>query len=323
MYKLNFIQYPSINEMQIEESKSFSALKDNSELENFIEDFKSRYKFKSLNSFSFTQDGFLGLFLRLKGKILVSKGESQAIIDAALKYKDLGFDIEFISLNKNGELNYEQIQKCDYAFVSSYIMDTYVKVDLQKVKELSQGIIISNVSATLDLSFCDVAIFDSYKLTGFSFSSIILHNELLDEQYLGAVDTISLYQIDISIRNFKTQSSYKDEFKLALQEELKDDLHFFVDSSKTLPYTLHFGLKGIKAREIIRSLALSNVHVTNGEGCSLGMSKPSRVIQEMGYEEHESRWSISLSFSDELNSEQIKQLAKTIAKKYRQIKRLS
>lgn len=323
MYKLNFIQYPSINEMQIDETKSFQALKDNSKLESFIERFKSKFGFKSLNSFSFTQDGFLGLFLRLGGKILVSKGESQAIIDAALKYKDLGFDIEFISLNKNGELNYEEIKKCDYAFVSSYIIDTYVNVDLQKVKELSSAKIISNVSATLDVNSCDVAIFDAYKLTGFSFSSLILHNELLDEQYLGAIDFISLYQFDISIRNFKTQSLYKDEFKLALQEELKDDLYFFVDSSKTLSYTLHFGLKGIKAREIIRSLALSNIHVTNGEGCSLGMSKPSRIIQEMGYEEHESRWSISLSFSQELNSDEIKYLVKTIAKKYRQIKRLS
>ncbi len=323
MYKLNFIQYPSINSMQLDETISFNALKDNTKLESFIDSFKTKYAYKSLNTFSFTQDGFLSLMIKLGGKILVSKGESQAIIDAALKYKDLGFDIEFIPLKRDGHLNYEEIKKCDYAFVSSYIIDTYVKVDLQKVKSLSSAKIISNVSATLDVNSCDVAIFDSYKLTGFSFSSIILHNKLFEEQYLGAIDTVSLYQIDKAIKNFKTNNTYKDKFKEALQSELKSDLYYFVDSKNSLDYTLHFGLKGIKAREIIRSLALSNIFVTNGEGCSLGLSKPSRVIQEMGYEENESRWALSLSFSEDLTNKDIFYLAKTIAKKYRQIKRLS
>ncbi len=40
------------------------------------------------------------MMLNLDGKLQVSLGESQAIVDAALEYKNLGFDIEFISLQK-------------------------------------------------------------------------------------------------------------------------------------------------------------------------------------------------------------------------------
>jgi len=323
MYKLNFLQSPKVNNIQIDDSRALEALKDNTRVENFIKDFKSEFGFNSLNTFSFSRDGFLSMMLNLNGKIQVSLGESQAIIDAANKYKELGFDIDFISLQKNGHLNYEEIKRCDYIFISSYIMDTYVKVDLGKVKTLTDGKIISNVSATLDTKYSDIALFESFKLTGFSFSSIVLHNEEFEEQYIGSIDTIAIYEIAAATKRFKSFSEYKNEFKTRLNDELSEDIHYFVHSSDTLPYTLHFGLKGIKAREIIRTLSLGDIFVTNGEGCSLGLSKPSRVLQEMGYEEVESRWALSLSFSQELTSDDILFLAKTIAKKYRQIKALN
>jgi hypothetical protein len=323
MYKLNFLQNPVINSFELTKDIALEPLKSNSLVEDFIKNFKERFDFKSLNTFSFTKDGFLSMMLTLKGTIQVSLGESQAIIDAANEYKNLGFDINFISIKKDGHINYDEIKQSDYIFISSYIMDTYVKVDLEKVKKLTDAKIISNISSTLQRSFCDIALLDSYKLTGFSFSSIILHNEVFEEQYSGSLDTVCIYQIKTAIDNFKTETSYKNEFKNALNNEFKDDIYYFVNSEDTLPYTLHFGLKNIKAREIIRTLALGDIFVTNGEGCSLGLSKPSRILQEMGYEELESRWALSLSFCEELNSEDIIKISKIIAKKYRQIKALN
>lgn len=323
MYKMNFLQNPKTKAFDINEEISLNPLKDNSSVEKFIEDFSKEFGFKSLNTFRFSKDGILALLLKLKGSIAVSYGESQAIIDAAVEYKDLGFDIKFIDLKKDGSLDYDKLEKYDYVFVSSYIMDTYVKVDLQKVKSITGAKIISNESATLERKNSDILIFDSFKLTGYSLSSVILHDEQFEEQYLGDIDTVAIYAIQNAIKNFKTNTSYKDEFKKALEEELKEDLHFFVDSKTTLDYTLHFGLKGIKAREIIRTLALSSIYVTNGEGCSLGLSKPSRILQTMGYEELESRWALSLSFSHEITSEDIQKIVKTISKKYRQIKALN
>jgi cysteine sulfinate desulfinase/cysteine desulfurase-like protein len=104
-----------------------------------------------------------------------------------------------------------------------------------------------------------------------------------------------------------------------LNGEFNTNIFYFVNPKDTLEYTLHFGLKGIKAREIIRTLALENILVTNGEGCSLGFSKPSRIIQEMTYTESESRWALSLDFSEYLDDETILNVVKKISKKYRQI----
>ena len=83
---------------------------------------------------------------------------------------------------------------------------------------------------------------------------------------------------------------------------------------------MHFGLKDIKTRELIRTLALNKIFITNGEGCSLGLSKPSRIIQEMGYDETISRNSIHLSFNEQLSDEIIENIVNIIANKYLQIK---
>lgn len=319
MTKLNSLQYPNVLELDFDEKITMQPLKDNFFMEEQISRFSSKFNFKKLKTFSFCKDGVLGLMLNLKGKILVSSGESEAVIQAAKAYKELGFDVEFIPLKKEGGLEYEKISKCDYIFCSSYIMDTYVKVDLQRVKELSSATLISNISATLNPSISDMIILDSYKLTGYSLDSILLYNEGFEDAVNSEISTVSIFQIEKAIENFSVKTEYKNIFMERLNREFKDNIFYFVKPKECLEYTLHFGLKGIKAREIIRTLALDSIYVTNGEGCSLGLSKPSRIIQEMGYEESESRWSLSLNFSEDLDEETIEKVVKTIGKRYRRI----
>lgn len=319
MIKLNSLQYPNVLPLTFDEEITMQPLKNNDFIQEKIYRFSKSFGFKNLKTFSLSKEGVLGLMLSLKGKILVSTGESEAIIEAAKLYKELGFEIEFIPLTKQGDLNYEKISKCDIIFASSYIMDTYKKVDLQKVKEQSKAILVSNISATLDPSISDMVIIDSYKLTGYSLDSILLYNEGFEEYVTSEINTISIFQIQKAIEQFSTKTNYKNFFMDKLKEEFNDDIFYFVNSKECLDYTLHFGLKGIKAREIIRTLALDSIFITNGEGCSLGLSKPSRVIQEMGYEESESRWSISLNFSEDLDEETIEYIVKTFGKKYRRI----
>ncbi len=323
MIKLNSLQYPKVLELNFDEEITMQPLKNNDLMESKINEFSSRFGFKNLKTFSFSKDGILALMLNLmtnkNGKILVSLGESEAIIQAAKIYKELGFDLEFIPLTKEGDINYEKISKCEIVFASSYIMDTYVKVDLEKVKKSSDALIISNISATLEEGISDIVLLDAYKLTGYSLDSILLYNNELDEYVTSEINTVSIFQIQKMIDTFKKKSEYKNLFMEILKEEFDDNIFYFVQPKRCLEYTLHFGLKGIKAREIIRTLALDSILVTNGEGCSLGLSKPSRILQDMGYEEIESRWALSLNFSEDLDEETIRKIVKTLGKKYRQI----
>jgi len=323
MVKLNSLQFPNVQELNFDEQITMHPLKNNDFIEEEIKSFSSNFGFTKLKTFKFNKEGVLALMLSLEGKILVSLGESEAIVEAAKSYKDLGFDLEFIPLTKQGDIDYTKISNCDYIFTSSYIMDTYVKTDLEKVKELSKAKLISNISATLEPSISDIVILDVYKLTGYSLDSLVLYNDEFEDSVNSEINTVSIFQIKNVIRNFSKIENYKNEFMETLNSEFNDNIYYFVNPKECLDYTLHFGLKGIKAREIIRTLALDSIYVTNGEGCSLGLSKPSRILQEMGYKEIESRWALSLNFSEELSLEEIQKVVKTISKKYRQIKVLN
>ena len=327
MYKLNFLQYKNMQNLHIKDSLSLNILSNNEDYSSLEDSFKKEFAFESLNYFSFCKSGFLSLLLQLnkKGKIAVSLGETQSLIDACEIFCSLGFDILYLDLNKDGSVNLDKLkdQKIDFLFLSSYTVDTFYKNNLENVKKLTDAKIISNVSASFDKN-SDVIYFDSYKLTGFSTKSIILFNQnLFEEQAIFEKDGISLNNIFQSLKNQKFENSMKEIFKERLENSLKDNLYYFIDNKNSLEYTLHFALKGIKARELIRTLALDEILISNGEGCSLGLSKPSRVIQAMGYDELTSRNAITLSFEKSYSMSEIDKIINLISKRYLQIKVLN
>jgi len=326
MIKLNTIHYPNIKDVNIPSSFSLDILKNN---ELYFETKKAlltKYLFSGLKTFSFTVDGFLSLFLSLKntGNIAISLGETNAVVQAGKLYEELGFKIIWIDLNNDGQINIEQIPLADisFLFVSSYVMDTFVKTDLEKIKTLTNAMLISNATVEYN-TFSDAIYFDPYKLIGFNTSGVLLHNKLFDEQAIGYEDNIAVYLIQDALKNQKFDLTQKNKFKKSLEDKFDDDIYFFVDSSLTLEFTLHFALKGIKARELIRTLALDEILITNGEGCSLGLSQPSKIIQAMGYSEDISRNGISFSFFENISDEDIEKTTTLMYKRYRQIKVLT
>ncbi len=326
MTKLNILQYSNMQNLHIKPELKLSILENNQSYLDLEKKFLSKYNFNSLNTFSFDRAGFLELLLQLnkKGKIAICVGETESLIEAAIEFESLGLNLSWITLQKDGNINKSDISKeFDFIFISSYIMDTFVKTDLKEIKKLTNAKIISNASAHFDNS-SDAIYFDSYKLTGFFIDGVILFDDdLFEEKTIGFTNPIAVDFVYEALENQSFDTSSKELFEKSLKEVLKDDIYFFVDNNQTLPYSLHFALKGIKARELIRTLALDDIHITNGEGCSLGLSKPSRIIQAMGYDETTSRNSISFSFDKKYSMDEIEKIVKKLAKKYRQIKVLN
>jgi len=311
--------------LHIEDELSLNVLSNNEKFSQLQDEFLKKYSFSKLNTFSFCKDGFLGLLLQLnkQGKIAISKGESEAIFQAGLTFESLGFDLVWLDLNKDGKVKIEQIKDIDFIFVSSYVMDTFVKTNLEEIKANSEAKIISNASANFS-EISDAIYFDSYKLTGYATSGVLLFDdELFEEKSFGFIDSIAVYTVWQALASQSFETSIKNDFKEKLEEVFGENIYFFVDSDDTLDFTLHFALKNIKAREMIRTLGLDEIHITNGEGCSLGLSRPSRIIQAMGYDETTSRNALSLTFIEKLDIDTISKVTKTFAKKYRQIKVLN
>lgn len=323
MIKLNSVHYPIVEDINISKEYSLDILKNNESYLETEKKFLQKYSFLSLKTFSFNKDGFLALLFELheKGKVAISLGETNALVEAGKYYESLGFEISWIHLQKDGQINFEELKNIDggFLFLSSYVMDTFVKTDLQKVKNITSATLISN--ATVEYSkYSDAVYFDPYKLVGFNFSGVVLSDSIFEKQSIGYLDNVSVCKIFDALEKQKFTLGFKEKFKKNLEEKFSEDIYFFMDSNATLDFTLHFGLKNLKARYLIRTLSLDEILITNGEGCSLGLSQPSRIIQEMGYSQDMSRNSISLSFSQEINDENIEKVCSIMYKRYRQIK---
>lgn len=326
MIKLNSHQYPRVKDLNISKEYALDILKNNDKYETLEKKFLKGFDKNSLKTFSFNKDGFLSLLCELgsKGKIAISKGESEALIEAGEFYESLGFKVFWIELLKDGKVDMKGLKDLDvdFLFISSYVMDTYIKTDIKKIKKFSNAKVISNATFKVS-SDSDLIYFDPYKLSGFSTSGVILFNDELKEQTIGYKDNLSVVLIFELLEKLLFNPSVKELFRVVLEEKFGDDLYYFVDSDQTLDFTLHFGLKGIKARELIRTLALDEICITNGEGCSLGLSRPSRVIQQMGYKEEISRNAISLSFKEYMTGYELEKVIDLIYKRYKQIRILN
>lgn len=323
MIRLNSLQYNLIKLDFLTQNYSLDSLVSNFNFDDLCKEYKNKFAFSKLKTFSFGNVGFLGLFLELKGKIAVSVGECEALIEGAKLYQSLGFEIIWVDLKKDGNINLESLENknIDFLFLSSYVMDTFVKTSLKDVKCYTNAKIISNASAEFS-SFSDAVYFDNYKLCGYSLSGVLLFNDenLFSLLNIAFIDTIAVKSCLEALKNQKFNEKVKDKFLKVLKNKFKDDIYFFVDNDKTLSYTLHFALKNIKARELIRTLAFDEIFLSNGEGCSLGLSKPSRIIQVMGYDEFSSRNAISLNFSEDYDDETIYKIVDKIEQKYRQLR---
>ncbi|MFW2569045.1 cysteine desulfurase [Aliarcobacter butzleri] len=324
MIKLNNLQYNPIKLDFLEDQNySLDSLVSNFTFHDLCKKYKEKFGFLKIKTFSFSKEGFLGLFLELKGKIAVSFGECEALIQGAKLYESLGFELTWIDLDIDGSVNYQELKDkdVDFLFLSSYVMDTFFETSLDDVKNFTNAKIISNGSAKID-SLSDIVYFDNYKLCGYSLSGVILFNDenIFELLNMAFIDTLAVKCCFEALEKQKFNYEVKEEFLEKLKEKLKDNIYFFVDNKKTLPYTLHFALKNIKAREIIRTLAFDNIFLSNGEGCSLGLSKPSRIIQAMGYDETTSRNAISLNFLQDFDEETILKIVDKIEQKYKQIR---
>ncbi len=134
MYKLNFLQYNNMQNLHINSELSLNILSDNQKYLSLEKEFLSKYSFENINYFSFCKNGFLGFLLELskKGKIAVSLGETQSLIDATKIFESLGFEIIYLELLKDGNVDLKKLenQNIDFLFLSSYVMDTFVKTSL-------------------------------------------------------------------------------------------------------------------------------------------------------------------------------------------------
>lgn len=179
---------------------------------------------------------------------------------------------------------------------------------------------ISNAIKKVEIPNFFAAVAWGQKISSFKNSGIALYNEkksiLLDN-----IDLVAYSHLFLAFKNLAVfrVKEFRNIFLDELTNSLGENIFFFVEPDKCLPNSVCIGFRGIKARDFIRTMAIDGIYVTNGELCSLALSKPSRILQAIGYLEDEARNALCISFGN-INTENAVFLASRLSFKYKQIK---
>ena len=111
----------------------------------------------------------------------------------------------------------------------------------------------------------------------------------------------------------------RDCFVKQLTDALGCRVKLMINPRLALPNCCYIGFDGVFARDLIRSMALEGIFLTNGELCSLGLSKPSRILKVIGYSTEEASTAISFSFGT-MTYEEAESIGEKVIHKYRQLR---
>jgi hypothetical protein len=293
-------------------------------LNNFFEK-EFNFKYASYSDFSpYSIAEFLHKILPQNAKLAYSSKLGFFCANAIDILRLFGIECIEILATKDGTYCKESISNAkhlgaQYFFGALVDEDIFYKNSLEHFDTDKTILDISNAIKKCEIPKTLAQIFWGYKLGALKASGVFLSDALADFNlqnidlfgYAHLKEAYKAYSIDKNCADLKTI------FIKSLQNILKESIYFYTQSS--IDNAVCIGFKGIMARDFIRSLALDGILVTNGELCSLGLSKPSNILQKLGISENEARNAISFSFNN-LTIEDINFLASKISFKYMQLK---
>lgn len=163
-----------------------------------------------------------------------------------------------------------------------------------------------------------------YKVGSFKHSGVFLCSKCNFSDMIPAID-LTVYDHFYHTYMKSANDSYdhirniRDCFVKQITDALGCRVKLMINPSLTLPNTCYIGFDGIFARDLIRSMALEGIFLTNGELCSLGLSQPSRILKVIGYSTEEASMAISFSFG-KMTHEEVESIGEKIIYKYRQLR---
>lgn len=261
--------------------------------------------------------------------IAASQKLSYFCYEGVMLAEKCGVQIEWVSTDNQGYLSSKSLELAKQNG-AKFIICSLVDEDIFLVEDLKvlnryfvNNEIIADVSNGLALlrgfDF-KVAFFWGYKIGASKNSGIILHdrNEI---EFIDRLDLDEFEYIKYIILKWQKQSQKynRDLFIEKLKEYIRDDFDILIEMNNVLDNSFCAIFKGIKVRDLIRSLALKSIFVTNGEYCSLGLSKPSRIYNLLNRTDILSSEVLSISF-ESLTIEDINYLSEKIAFQYFQLK---
>ena len=336
LYNLGSKNYKSINESKI----------------NFLKYLGATSNDKIIFTSGATESNNMAIMGSIKNKnakLLFSLGEHPAVYNVAKNLESLGYNVEYIKLIENGEIDYDDfVNKIDdkVAFVSIMHVnnETGAVNDIEKLVKYAKSInpkIIFHSDGVQAFGKIDVNVnrlgVDLYTISGhkihaprgigalfckngINLKPIIFgggqENGLRSgtENYpaIKAFDKSAEIILKNRMENFNHVKKLSELFK---QELLALVPNVVFNGENKSPYIVSFSLPGSRAETLLHMLDDKGVLLSNGSACST-KKLGNRILQAMGVSNSLIEGSLRVSFSEENSIDEIKIATQEIANCY-------
>lgn len=272
-----------------------------------------------------------------RNKILISKLEHKSVVNAISNMKDFNFEIEYVNVLENGQIDEEDLyKKIDDKVLLISIMsvnnETGVINDISKIfyniKNIDKNIIThSDITQGLlkkiDYSNIDLISGTFHKIHGPKSVSFLYINKNIElfnlisggkqeKGYLAGTENLSgilmacdcvKYYYD----NYDKISNHFKELKNYLIEELKKFENIYINGSidNSVDNIINISIKGYKQEYIQTFLDMRDIYIGTSSACNSDIVEKSTVLESMNIKEDLINSSIRISFSIYNNKEEI------------------
>lgn len=259
--------------------------------------------------------------------ILISSLEHNSIVSSATNLQELGFEVELIPVNKQGFIEVETLKQMireDTILVSVCSVDSEIglRQPIEEIglmlKEYPHCYFHSDASQSIGKVNIDYTNVDLITITPHKFYGLNGFGMLIKKKIIGLKPQINggksttIYRsgtpcladiiacdkaLEIALK--KTEERY--QYIKSLNEKIKNHFKIYPDvrinsTDYSIPHTLNFSVKGIKALSIQEYLEKKQVYVSTKTSCC-PIETPSKLVYALTHDKGISSSSVRISLS--------------------------
>ncbi len=278
-----------------------------------------------------------GILRKNMGKLLFSIAEHPSVYNVALNLKNLGYNVEFVNILKDGTIDeVDFVKKLDGA---AFVSIMHVNNETGAINNIKRLVEIAKTKNPKIIFHCDgVQAFGKIKVNvsslGVDLYTISAHKihgpKGVGALYIkkgitlkplmqgggqefalrsGTENTCGIISFakacEISCKNIETNLKYVAELKELFISEITKDFSAIINSSENaLPYIVSFAVPKVKAETILHMAEAEGVLISNGSACS-SKHTDNRILSAMGIENNIIISSVRVSFSFDTTKEEV------------------
>lgn len=287
--------------------------------------------------------------LQDKGRhIITSRIEHPAVLNACRELEKLGFEVDYLSVNRFGRVDLEQLQqvvndKTILITIQQGNSEVGTLQDIRKIGEIARarGVLfhtdavqsVGKVPVDVKELPVDLLSFSAHKLNGPKGAGALYLRKGCPKLYplisgggqekkrRGGTENVAGIvgfgkACEIAKRQLESPGfNYLERIRDGLYQSITNvvsGVEFYGDRESRLPNTLSLGFEGVGGDTLLMGLDVEGISVSTGSACSSGSPLPSHVLLAMGIPEEKINGSLRFSVGWSNTRDEMERVSETL-----------